>query len=108
VADIAKALIGERDIPTRIMGIRPGEKLHEILISEEEMRHVQERGHYYAISSMLPEIATTPVASTHGSEVEYSSRTSVGDYEATRTLLSRHGLLDAAALEATSSDELLC
>jgi len=108
VTDIAKSLIGKREIAVRVTGIRPGEKLHEILISEEEMRHVQERGHYYAISSMLPEIATTPVASAHGSEVEFSSRTSVGDYEATRALLSRHGLLDAAASEATSSDELLC
>ena len=30
------ALIGERDIEIVFTGIRPGEKIHEILVSEEE------------------------------------------------------------------------
>ncbi|MCX6377054.1 MAG: polysaccharide biosynthesis protein, partial [Armatimonadetes bacterium] len=33
LTNIAKALIGDRDIRTVITGIRPGEKLHEILVS---------------------------------------------------------------------------
>jgi FlaA1/EpsC-like NDP-sugar epimerase len=107
VPDIAKALIGEREIPTQIMGIRPGEKLHEILISEEEMRHVQKRGEHYAISAMLPEIATTPVAPTREFPDEYSSSSAVGDFEATRALLARHGLLDVEAFERRSADEFL-
>src|SRR3984957_15558174 len=36
VTDIAKVLIGDRSIKTKIVGIRPGEKVHEILVSEEE------------------------------------------------------------------------
>ena len=36
VTDIAAALIGDRPIQTIITGIRPGEKIHEILVSEEE------------------------------------------------------------------------
>lgn len=107
VPDIAKALVGERDIATKVTGIRPGEKLHEILISEEEMRHVQRRGTYYAVSAMLPEIATTPVVSVHDAPLEYSSRTAVGDFDSTRALLARNGLLDPAALNSSSTEELL-
>ncbi|MHB8778308.1 MAG: polysaccharide biosynthesis protein [Anaerolineales bacterium] len=57
VVDIATALIGDRPIQTVITGIRPGEKLHEILISEEECHRSVERGNYYAILPMLPELS---------------------------------------------------
>jgi len=56
VTDIAKALIGKRQIKTIITGIRPGEKIHEILISEEEAYRTIERGNYYVIKSILPEL----------------------------------------------------
>src|SRR5580704_18334454 len=36
MVDVAAALIGNRKIKLEVTGIRPGEKLHEILISEEE------------------------------------------------------------------------
>jgi UDP-glucose 4-epimerase len=101
VPDIAKALIGSKDILIVVTGIRPGEKLHEILISEEEMRHVSRRGSYYAISAMLPEIATAPVGVPHDLPFEYSSKAAVGDFEATRDLLARNGLLDQVRSEAT-------
>jgi UDP-glucose 4-epimerase len=35
VVDVARALVGERNIDTVVTGIRPGEKVHDILISEE-------------------------------------------------------------------------
>jgi FlaA1/EpsC-like NDP-sugar epimerase len=107
VQDIAKALIGDRKIATKVTGIRPGEKLHEILISEEEMRHVQRRGEYYAISAMLPEIATTPVVSVQDAALEYSSRTAVGNFDSTRELLARHGLLDLGSAEAGAAEGAL-
>jgi FlaA1/EpsC-like NDP-sugar epimerase len=56
VTHVAEALIGDRPIKTRIMGIRPGEKVHEILVSEEEAFRTVERGAYYAILPMLPEL----------------------------------------------------
>jgi FlaA1/EpsC-like NDP-sugar epimerase len=56
VIDLAAALIGDRPIKTVITGIRPGEKLHEILISEEECHRSVDRGSYYAILPMLPEL----------------------------------------------------
>jgi UDP-glucose 4-epimerase len=59
MVDIADCLIDGRDIGKRFTGIRPGEKIHEILISDEEAMRSTERGKYYAISPMLPELCTT-------------------------------------------------
>ena len=56
VIDIADALIGDREIKTEITGIRPGEKIHEVLVSEEEAYRTIERGNYYVILPMLPEL----------------------------------------------------
>jgi len=55
VVDLAKAICPECSI--RIIGIRPGEKLHETLISEDEARHtlrVQVRERTYFV--ILPEL----------------------------------------------------
>lgn len=93
VADIAAALIGDRPIDTIVTGVRPGEKLHEILISEEEARHVRRRGNYFAISAMLPEIATSPVGTEGGLFAEYSSKDILLDVAQTHALLGKHGLL---------------
>ena len=57
VMNIARALSGDRPIEIEVTGIRPGEKMHEILVSEEEANHCIARGDYYAILSMLPELS---------------------------------------------------
>ena len=54
IKDVAKALIGNRKIDITFTGIRPGEKVHEILISDEEAWHTYERDDYYVIQPMLP------------------------------------------------------
>lgn len=108
VSDIASALIGDHEIPVVTTGIRPGEKLHEILISEEESRHVSRRGDYFAISSMLPELATTPFSTDGGMIEEYSSQTTPGTLDQTRALLAKHGLLPEQNPQLeTQSGELL-
>ncbi|MGA2913319.1 MAG: polysaccharide biosynthesis protein [Methanoregula sp.] len=56
VMDIAKILIGKRPVKTIITGIRPGEKVHEILVSEEEVHRTIKRGNYYVIQPILPEL----------------------------------------------------
>ncbi len=56
VMDIADALIGDRKVKKVVTGIRPGEKIHEILVSEEEGHRTVPRGQYYVIRSILPEI----------------------------------------------------
>ena len=56
MVDLAEVLIDGRDIAIVYTGIRPGEKIHEIMVSEEECHRTASRGHYYVISSMLPEL----------------------------------------------------
>ena len=56
VLNIARALIGKRKIETVVTGIRPGEKIHEILVSEEEANRCFKQGDYYTIRPMLPEL----------------------------------------------------
>jgi UDP-glucose 4-epimerase len=58
MTDLAANLIGDRDIKTVVTGIRPGEKVHEILVSEEEAtRTVVGQEGYFAVRPMLPELA---------------------------------------------------
>ena len=45
-------------IPIVFTGIRPGEKIHEIMVSEEECHRTVEREGYYVIRPMLPELNT--------------------------------------------------
>ncbi|MGE7022749.1 UDP-N-acetylglucosamine 4,6-dehydratase (inverting) [Solibacillus cecembensis] len=52
IMDLAKAIAPECD--TKIVGIRPGEKLHEAMIMEDDARHTLEYPTYYAI---LPELS---------------------------------------------------
>jgi len=94
VVDIARAMIGERDIRIEVTGIRPGEKLDEVLISLEESARTQERGAYYVISPMLPELA--PAASSHARDLwQYSSGDDLLSPQGIADLLAEHGL-DAA------------
>lgn len=91
IINVAKALIGTRDIDIRITGIRPGEKIDEILISEEESFRTRKRGKYYAIQPMLPELATKiekPALSK-----EYSSGDEVMTLEETKDLLNKYKLM---------------
>ncbi len=105
VQNIAHALIGKKDISINVVGERPGEKLHEILVSEEECRHTILRGDYYVILPMLPELCE--LEKTVGVlNKEYSSGDEVVSLEETIKLLKSHSLLiDQSNL--TESQELL-
>jgi UDP-glucose 4-epimerase len=100
VIDIAKALIGNRPIKTVVTGIRPGEKIHEILVSEEEAHRTVERGEYYAIMPMLPELRL-PKVTAKTLEEEYSSADNVMAKPELVKLLKKYKLLveDRAVLE---------
>ncbi|HEY0322891.1 MAG TPA: polysaccharide biosynthesis protein [Pyrinomonadaceae bacterium] len=91
VTDIAEALIGERPIETKITGIRPGEKVHEILVSEEEAHRTIARGDYYVIAPMLPELVTEKLESTL--EKEYSSNDILMTRLELDELLQKHNLM---------------
>jgi UDP-glucose 4-epimerase len=72
IVDVASTLIDGRDIRIDVTGVRPGEKTHEIMVSEEECHRTISRGDYYVILPMLPELrgkdSFTPALTT-----EYSS-----------------------------------
>ena len=92
VADIAEVLIDGRDIETRVVGIRPGEKLHEILVSEEEAYRATHRGEHVVIAPILPELLDDD-AQTDTLDGEYSSADHLMATDALRSLLARHDLL---------------
>jgi len=92
VSDIATALIGSRKIETKITGIRPGEKVHEILVSDEESYRTVEHGNYYVIRPMLPELAY----GENGPRCllkEYSSADTVMPLHEVERMLQNHGLM---------------
>jgi len=75
VIDIATALAP--DAEHEVVGIRPGEKIHEILLTGDEARHSFEVDNGYVI---LPELASWPLRDVQGGRslpdgFEYSSDT---------------------------------
>jgi len=92
VVDVAAALIGERPVETVVTGIRPGEKIHEILVSEEECHRTVDRGAYYAILPMLPELLGD-TAIEGALDDEYSSASGLMSGDALVEVLRRHSLM---------------
>jgi UDP-glucose 4-epimerase len=92
VVDIATALIGRRPIRQAITGIRPGEKLHEIMVSDEEASRTFDRGKWFAIQPMLPEITTAELGVLR-LQKEYSSGDEVMTLDQTTALLAARDLL---------------
>ena len=75
VVDIAAALTKSqgKQLSINFTGIRPGEKLHEILVSEEERHRTTQRNGYYVICPVVPElredeIGKPPITSEYSSE----------------------------------------
>jgi len=92
IVDVAAALIGDRPVKTVVTGIRPGEKIHEIMVSDEEAHRSVDRGKWYAILPMLPEVRGEREGD--GSlKKEYSSNDTVLDLEGTRELLRKRKLM---------------
>jgi len=96
--DVANAMIGDRDIDIQEVGVRPGEKSHEILVSEEEaIRTSKRRGtfreNYYAIASILPEISGG-ITDEPAVDREYSSKHDVMGFDEVVDLLKESGYLE--------------
>jgi FlaA1/EpsC-like NDP-sugar epimerase len=103
VSAIARALVGKRRIETRIVGVRPGEKMHEILVSEEEANHCIARDGHYVIQPMLPELRAAGRA-RRVFEREYSSANHVLNARDTAALLRRHRLMPEQVQPAESGE----
>lgn len=56
IVDVATVLMGEKKLPIEFTGIRPGEKVHEIMVSEEECFRTIDIGDYYLVLPVLPEL----------------------------------------------------
>lgn len=79
ILTLARCLIGERDIPIEEICARPGEKLHETLISEDEIGRTEARDTYYVVRPALPELkapgeAGEPIGSAYRSNAKLLSR----------------------------------
>ena len=106
VTDIAQAMIGARKIATTLVGIRPGEKVHEILVSEEEAPRTTPHGDFYVISSILPELRGPGVTGEPLGR-EYSSADHVVTPKEAAALLQRHGLLAIDDASFSFEEDLL-
>lgn len=99
ITDLAKAVMGEKDLPIVYTGIRPGEKIHEIMVSEEEIYRTVERNGYYVIMPVLPELREkedfTPALTS-----EYSSKDDNISVADLKTLLGGAGSEIAAFMNA--------
>ena len=104
VVDIAAVMIGERPVELVITGVRPGEKLDEILVSEEEaFRTIERSERFFAILPVLPELRAAEGDVTFLSG-EFSSGDWIMDVDSLRELLDSHGLLD---MDLSDEAELL-
>ena len=105
ITDLATALIGDQKIKQEIIGLRPAEKLHESLISEEQATRTEQRGEYFAVLSLLPEI--TPVLPKKPALIgELSSENFVMTFDQTKELLRSNGLLNLDAQKSTAQEIL--
>ncbi len=92
IPDLAQAMIGERSIEITYTGIRPGEKVHEVLVSEEEASRTFLRDGHLAILPILPELRPDDPGGEPFEGREYNSADQVVDPDRVLGLLSEHGL----------------
>lgn len=70
VTDVARVVCP--DVPTNIIGIRPGEKLHEVMITEDDSHYTFEFERYFAIIS--PALKASGAYDTIGKKVQEGFR----------------------------------
>lgn len=102
---LAKALVGNRNVEIQVTGIRPGEKVHEIMVSEEEMWRTYPTSNYFAIQSMLPELMNSSLLNGKSLKKEYSSGDDLMTQDELLGLLKEMRLTPEEA--ATENGELL-
>jgi FlaA1/EpsC-like NDP-sugar epimerase len=110
VVDIAEAIAPE--LPTKIIGMRPGEKLHEQMISVEDSPHTYEFSDYYKIipSWSMPKKGNTVIIECDSLQADAANRVGTGfsyssdsnDWWLSPTDLRQ--MLDAAQARGSASD----
>ncbi len=96
ICDLAKAMAP--NLPQRFIGVRPGEKLHEVMITEEDARNTLELADRYVIEPQFPfwsrasykDIGAKPVPE----RFRYASDTNENllDLKGTVALLQKYGV----------------
>lgn len=92
ILDIANTMIGTRNIKIDYIGMRLGERLHEPLISKEELVHTYESNGYYIIHPMLLRPFTKKPVRTHWL-MEYTSENVTLTGDQLKLLLDKEGLI---------------
>jgi UDP-glucose 4-epimerase len=93
LAEVMSELItGKENVDIEFTGIRPGEKIHEILVSEEEIPRTIRKDNYYVIRPILPELGHTktdkPVLAKEYSSAECTmSKSELKDFLVNNQLL---------------------
>ena len=100
MVDVAQVMVGDRQIPVTYTGIRPGEKVHEILVSDEEATRTVARGPYYAIGPMLPELHDMHPKEPPALSCEFSSGDNLLNVDGVRRLLEDNQLLRPIEMSA--------
>jgi UDP-glucose 4-epimerase len=94
IVEVAELMIGDAGIQTVVTGIRPGEKLHEILVSEEEAYRTTERAGHYVLLPLLPDFdaddGPRPLTG------EFSSADALVHGDALRDLIGQSDFVDVA------------
>ena len=106
ISDLARALAegltGSPDYPQVQVGLRPGEKMHEVLVSEEEMWRAREHENFFVIASGYARDGNP--GPTSGAAREYSSdTTSRLSIPALTSLLREDGWFQSRPVERTVS-----
>ena len=106
IENLAKAMVKNTNIKIKITGIRPAEKIHEIMISDEEANFTVKKGNYFAIKSMLPELTkeNNLKKSLFG---EFSSADNCLDVTETIKLLEKNKLLPGMDIPTESGEFLV-
>lgn len=92
IEDVANVMIGDRNIEKQFIGIRPGEKIHEILISEEECFRTIVKGDYFVIQPVFPECRTSKQPENY-LEKEFNSSDNLLTEGEIKRLLEKNNLL---------------
>ena len=93
MTDTARAVAGDEQYPLEFTAIRPGEKLDEILISEEERPRTVFRSPNLVILPVLPELRDPVDSETEPPFAgEYSSGATTLGYAQVRSLLAKYKL----------------
>lgn len=94
LVDLATVLIGDLDVQLLYTGIRPGEKIHELLISEDEASRTVEIPEGYIV---LPALPLEPIETVYGKPAgiggAYSSNDALMSWEDLAALLNYAGWL---------------